>query len=85
MDPSFTVAVTAAAERIVDRCAASGEGHEDKLRGNEEFKKGNYSAAVAAYSDAIRCDIYNPVYYSNRAMAALKVTRILVRQVPHHS
>lgn len=37
------------------------------------FKGGDYLAAFQAYSLAIQHDPDNPVYYSNRAMAALKV------------
>lgn len=36
------------------------------------FKAGDYMAAIQAYSAAIQADPRNPVYYSNRAMAALK-------------
>jgi hypothetical protein len=37
------------------------------------FKGGDYLAAFQAYSLAIQHEPGNPVYYSNRAMAALKV------------
>ena len=37
------------------------------------FKSGNYLAAFQAYSLAIQHEPDNPVYYTNRAMAALKV------------
>jgi hypothetical protein len=46
-----------------------------KDEGNRVFKGGDYWAAFQAYSLAIQHDPENPVYYSNRAMAALKVTQ----------
>lgn len=45
-----------------------------KDEGNRVFKGGNYWAAFQAYSVAIQHGPGNPVYYSNRAMAALKVS-----------
>jgi len=45
---------------------------EAKDQGNVAFKAGDYMAAMQAYSAAIQADPRNPVYYSNRAMAALK-------------
>lgn len=48
-------------------------GHAEKDKGNAAFKEGDFKAAIDAYSQAIRCDVSNPIYYSNRAMAALKI------------
>lgn len=44
-----------------------------KEQGNAAFKAGDYNAAVAAYGAAIQMTSRNPVLYSNRAMASLKV------------
>ncbi len=57
----------------VAAAAPEAAGQKAKDRGNAAFKAGDYAAAIAAYSEAIRDDVRNPVYYSNRAMAALKV------------
>jgi hypothetical protein len=37
-----------------------------KEKGNEEFKKGNYQAAIAHYTEAL-LDDKNEVFYGNRA------------------
>lgn len=57
----------------VAAAAPEAAGQKSKDRGNAAFKAGDYAGAIAAYSEAIRDDVRNPVYYSNRAMAALKV------------
>lgn len=44
-----------------------------KEQGNAAFKVGDYDGAVAAYGAAIHISPRNPVLYSNRAMASLKV------------
>lgn len=44
-----------------------------KEKGNAAFKAQQYNAAVQHYTSAIERDTSNPVYYSNRAMAFLKV------------
>ena len=44
-----------------------------KAKANEAFKSGDFDGAIAGYSGAIQADPYNPVYFSNRAMAYLKV------------
>ena len=45
-----------------------------KQEGNAAFKAGDYSGAVEAYGAAMELDPRNPVLYSNRAMASLKVS-----------
>lgn len=47
-----------------------------KAKANEAFKHGDFDGAIAGYSGAIQADPYNPVYFSNRAMAYLKVSLI---------
>lgn len=37
-----------------------------KIAGNELMKDGFYQEAINSYSEAIRLDPNNPVYYSNR-------------------
>ena len=44
-----------------------------KARANEAFKAQDFEGAIAGYSGAIQADPTNPVYFSNRAMAYLKV------------
>lgn len=56
-------------------------GQDAKDRGNAAFKAGDFAGAIAAYSEAIQADRRNPVYYSNRAMAALKVPSVLLRYI----
>ncbi|KAL3142976.1 Amidase 1 [Trebouxia sp. C0009 RCD-2024] len=46
-----------------------------KAQANEAFKCGDFDGAIAGYSGAIQADPHNPVYFSNRAMAYLKVMR----------
>lgn len=45
-----------------------------KARANEAFKAGHFEGAIAGYSGCIEADPTNPVYFSNRAMAYLKVS-----------
>lgn len=47
-----------------------------KAKANEAFKRGDFDGAIAGYSGAIQADPHNPVYFSNRAMAYLKVSPI---------
>ncbi|KAK9806733.1 hypothetical protein WJX72_000870 [[Myrmecia] bisecta] len=46
-----------------------------KAAGNEAFKAGDFDRAIQEYSGAIQADPASAVYYSNRAMALLKVMR----------
>jgi tetratricopeptide (TPR) repeat protein len=47
----------------------------DKLReeGNERFKEGRMSEAVSLYTRAIQHDAANPILFSNRALAYIKL------------
>ena len=49
-----------------------------KAKANEAFKAGDFDGAIAGYSGAIKADPNNPVYFSNRAMAHLKVSLSLL-------
>lgn len=44
-----------------------------KAQANEAFKAQDFDGAIAGYTGAIQADRNNPVYFSNRAMAYLKV------------
>lgn len=44
----------------------------EKDRGNELFKKGDYSSAIEAYTRGMTLDPTNPLLSANRAMALLK-------------
>lgn len=44
-----------------------------KAQANEAFKAGDFEGAIAGYSGSIQADPTNPVFFSNRAMAYLKV------------
>lgn len=46
---------------------------EAKERGNDLFKKGDFAGAIGEYTEAIKRDPTNPVYYTNRATARNKV------------
>lgn len=46
---------------------------EAKEKGNERFKAGDFIGSLAHYSDAVKRDPKNPVFYSNRAAAYMKV------------
>jgi len=48
-------------------------GKEAKEKGNELFKSGKFPESIVAYSDAVKRDPVNPVYYGNRAAAYMKV------------
>ena len=43
-----------------------------KLKGNEEFKKKNYAAAVGLYTEGIQLDPSQDVLYSNRGQSPFK-------------
>jgi STIP1 family protein 1 len=44
-----------------------------KQKGNDHFRKGEYESAVALYSQAIQKDSRNPLLFTNRANARLKL------------
>lgn len=44
-----------------------------KNKGNDEFKKGNVQEAIRCYSEAIDLDSKEPTYFTNRAIAYLKL------------
>jgi STIP1 family protein 1 len=44
-----------------------------KQKGNDHFRKGEYDSAVALYSQAIQKDSRNPLLFTNRANARLKL------------
>lgn len=46
-----------------------------KEKGNEEFAAKNYEKAVELYGDAARLDPQNPVLFSNKAMALIKLSQ----------
>ncbi|KAK9794378.1 hypothetical protein WJX73_002477 [Symbiochloris irregularis] len=52
---------------------SGGEAEAFKEKGNTAFKAEQYGAAVQHYTSAIEVDRSNSVYYSNRAMAFLKL------------
>lgn len=45
----------------------------EKNKGNEAMASGDYKEAISYYSAAIKLDHTNPIYFSNRAMAHLKL------------
>ena len=44
-----------------------------KAEGNEFFKSGNYKEAINSYTEAIRHNDNNPIYWSNRAQCYIKL------------
>lgn len=53
--------------------SATSRAAELKQQGNEAFKAGRLGEAVVHYTEAIKIDPKNAVFYSNRAMAYLKM------------
>ena len=49
------------------------EGDLAKARGNAFVKEANWPFAIREYTDAVKRNPENPVYYSNRAMVYMKV------------
>ncbi|KAK9829175.1 hypothetical protein WJX72_004328 [[Myrmecia] bisecta] len=47
-----------------------------KEQGNEEFRKGNYLKAAAAYTKGLKDDSQNAVLYSNRSASLLKLNKV---------
>jgi Flp pilus assembly protein TadD len=44
-----------------------------KNKGNDEFKRQNYTQAIDYYNQAIQCSPKNPAYYTNRCIAYIKI------------
>lgn len=59
--------------------SAADEAERCKAAGNEAFKAQQFQSAVRHYSSAVDRDPSNSVYYSNRAMAFLKVFAVWKR------
>ena len=55
-----------------------------KAKANEAFKAGDFDGAITGYSGAIQADPRNPVYFSNRAMAYLKVQPAILVETALH-
>ena len=49
---------------------------EVKNRGNQQFKSGNYEAALELYNRAISLENREPIFYSNKAWTLVKLNRI---------
>ncbi len=47
----------------------------EKEKGNVHFKKGDYRKALICYTKAIGIDFENPILFTNRAMALIKMER----------
>jgi len=47
-----------------------------KLKGNEEFKKKNYAAAIGLYSEGINIDPSQDVLYSNRGLSYMNLNEL---------
>lgn len=50
-------------------------GEEAKARGNEEYKRGNYEAAISHYTQAITLSPSEPAYYGNRSAAYFMIQK----------
>ena len=50
-----------------------GKAAEAKEKGNDAFKGGDFPTAIAHYSEAIKRDPNNAVYWANRAAARIKL------------
>ena len=55
--------------------AGIAKGEEAKQRGNDAFRRGLYADAVGQYAEAILQDTGNHVYYLNRSMAYMKLSK----------
>lgn len=51
--------------------------NEFKIRGNDCVKAGQYQKAIHYYTEAIRLNKFEPIYFSNRALCNLKLQRLL--------
>lgn len=56
-----------------------GAGEEAKGRGNEAFKKGQYAEAVGYYTEAILANSQSYVFYLNRSMAYMKLSKWVLK------
>ena len=65
--------------------ATAGKAERLKQEGNAAFKAGDFSEAVEAYGAAIELDPRNAVLYSNRAMASLKASRVIIDESRVHT
>ena len=54
-------------------CRRITQAENKKISGNDEFKKGNFAAALEMYKNAIDYDPSNAVYYTNRALVLQKM------------
>ena len=54
-------------------CRRIAQAEKKKNSGNDEFKKGNFAAALEMYKKAIDYDPSNAVYYTNRALVLQKM------------
>lgn len=50
---------------------------EFKVRGNDCVKSGQYQKAIHYYTEAIRLNKFEPIYFSNRALCNLKLKRLV--------
>ncbi|KAK8876176.1 Hsp90 cochaperone [Tritrichomonas musculus] len=50
----------------------------DKIEGNRFFSKGEYSKAIECYSEAIKRQPKNAIYYANRAAAYTKLDEVML-------
>lgn len=66
-------AVISAVLRKIEQDADPSQAEEHKERGNEEYRAGNFKAALAAYTQAVDCNPSSAVYLSNRAAAYAKL------------
>eukprot|EP00002_Diphylleia_rotans_P027469 TRINITY_DN5508_c0_g2_i2.p1 TRINITY_DN5508_c0_g2~~TRINITY_DN5508_c0_g2_i2.p1 ORF type:complete len:236 (-),score=61.50 TRINITY_DN5508_c0_g2_i2:102-809(-) len=62
-------------EPTIESVAVANEAEIEKSKGNEAFKASQFDVALDHYSKSIALDPKNPLYYANRAMAYLKLSR----------
>eukprot|EP00742_Colponemidia_sp_Colp-10_P004996 GILJ01005337.1.p1 GENE.GILJ01005337.1~~GILJ01005337.1.p1 ORF type:complete len:731 (-),score=151.77 GILJ01005337.1:181-2046(-) len=72
-DPAFAALEKDIDERAKRRAEKQREATKHKEMGNEFFKAGNYEKAINAYSEAIECVRDGKLYYTNRALAHIKL------------
>jgi len=59
-------------------CAPSERGEFLKAEGNELHQKGNFQAAYQKYTQAIKEDPKNAIYYANRAASSLALKQYVL-------